>query len=207
MVYRQLQRCRARSWMHCVTMRQATRLDAPARSNHPSPHRNRPHCQAQPPQRRSPLHSIARRLPRLVIGATGAIGSANGPPAAPTALRRGCGPGAQHHPAVDFGARSHHCRRRPSSSRPNPVALHHHAVACCTAPTGMPEKRLGQLNYAQMEATFRVNTSARAGVGPLCAAAAQARGAACWPCSRPRLGSIGDNRLGGWYSYRASGRR
>ncbi len=67
----------------------------------------------------------------------------------------------------------------------------------------MPEKKLGDLSYAQLEATFRSNTfgpgmvlrhftpllDPRRGVLALLSA---------------KVGSIGDNQLGGWYSYRAS---
>ena len=67
----------------------------------------------------------------------------------------------------------------------------------------MPEKRLGQLNYAQMEATFRTNTSAPRWCWPICTAAAASRGGLLAVLSA-KVGNIGDNRLGGWYSYRAS---
>jgi NAD(P)-dependent dehydrogenase (short-subunit alcohol dehydrogenase family) len=43
----------------------------------------------------------------------------------------------------------------------------------------------------------------RAGAGPLCTAAAQA-GRGLLAVLSAKVGSIGDNRLGGWYSYRAS---
>ncbi|MEO7105383.1 MAG: SDR family NAD(P)-dependent oxidoreductase [Rhodoferax sp.] len=69
---------------------------------------------------------------------------------------------------------------------------------------GLPEKRLAQLNYAQMEATFKVNT-----LGPALTIAHLAplldRGQrSVLAVLSAKVGSIGDNRLGGWYSYRAS---
>jgi len=66
-----------------------------------------------------------------------------------------------------------------------------------------PEKKLADLNYAQLEATFRVNTLGPALVlrhfSPLLDSQ---RGVLA--VISAKVGSIEDNRLGGWYSYRAS---
>jgi NAD(P)-dependent dehydrogenase (short-subunit alcohol dehydrogenase family) len=67
----------------------------------------------------------------------------------------------------------------------------------------MPEKKLADLSYAQLEATFRANTFGPALVlrhfSPLldgeCGVLAVVSA---------KVGSIEDNRLGVWYSYRAS---
>ncbi|MCZ4130143.1 SDR family NAD(P)-dependent oxidoreductase [Stutzerimonas balearica] len=67
----------------------------------------------------------------------------------------------------------------------------------------MPEKRLADLNPAQLLATFQVNT-----FGPalllryFCGLLDRQRGVLA--VLSAKVGSIGDNRLGGWYSYRAS---
>lgn len=67
----------------------------------------------------------------------------------------------------------------------------------------MPEKRLADLNPAQLLATFQVNT-----FGPalllryFCGLLDRQRGVLAMLSAK--VGSIGDNRLGGWYSYRAS---
>ena len=67
----------------------------------------------------------------------------------------------------------------------------------------MPEKKLADLSYAQLEATFRVNTFGPALVlrhfSPLLDGQ---RGVLA--VISAKVGSIEDNRLGGWYSYRAS---
>lgn len=67
----------------------------------------------------------------------------------------------------------------------------------------MPEKKLADLSYAQLEATFRANTFGPALVlrhfSPLLDAE---RGVLA--VISAKVGSIEDNRLGGWYSYRAS---
>ena len=67
----------------------------------------------------------------------------------------------------------------------------------------MPEKRLADLNYPQMEATFQANTFGPALVLRHFAPLLHGERAIMAMLSA-KVGSIGDNRLGGWYSYRAS---
>lgn len=67
-----------------------------------------------------------------------------------------------------------------------------------------PEKRLGQVRRSHLERHFAVN-----GFGPLLLAQALEpllpRDQPCHFASlSARVGSIGDNQLGGWYSYRAA---
>jgi NAD(P)-dependent dehydrogenase (short-subunit alcohol dehydrogenase family) len=67
----------------------------------------------------------------------------------------------------------------------------------------MPEKKLSDLSYAQMAATFRVNTFGPALVlRHFSALLDRQRGVLA--VISAKVGSIEDNRLGGWYSYRAS---
>lgn len=67
-----------------------------------------------------------------------------------------------------------------------------------------PEKRLEDLKLANMAEVFRVNTFLPAlwlqTLAPLLRSAQSCRVALL----SARVGSIGDNRTGGWYSYRAS---
>ena len=67
----------------------------------------------------------------------------------------------------------------------------------------MPEKRLADLDYQQLLETFKVNTFGPALLlrhfWPLLD---RQRGVLAMLSAK--VGSIGDNRLGGWYSYRAS---
>jgi NAD(P)-dependent dehydrogenase (short-subunit alcohol dehydrogenase family) len=67
----------------------------------------------------------------------------------------------------------------------------------------MPEKKLGDLNPAQLLATFRANA-----IGPALLmrhfAPLLDGERALMAMISAKVGSIGDNRLGGWYSYRAS---
>tara|TARA_B100001939_G_scaffold314230_1_gene298536 strand:- start:434 stop:1174 length:741 start_codon:yes stop_codon:yes gene_type:complete len=67
-----------------------------------------------------------------------------------------------------------------------------------------PEKRLQAINRAGLEQAFNVNAFA-----PILLAKAVApafgHGMPCWFASlSARVGSIGDNQLGGWYGYRAA---
>ena len=78
-----------------------------------------------------------------------------------------------------------------------------HAAGVLHTADFSPEKKMGDLSYAQLEATFRVNTFGPALVlrhfSPLLE---PQRGVLA--VLSAKVGSIEDNRLGGWYSYRAS---
>ena len=84
-----------------------------------------------------------------------------------------------------------------------PFQLIINAAGLLHAAAFMPEKKLGDLTAAQMQATFAINTIAPALLlrhfTPLLA-----REGAVMAMLSAKVGSIGDNRLGGWYSYRAS---
>jgi len=67
----------------------------------------------------------------------------------------------------------------------------------------MPEKKLGDLSFAQLEATFRTNTFGPALVLRHFAPLLDTQRSVLAVISA-KVGSIEDNRLGGWYSYRAS---
>ena len=70
-------------------------------------------------------------------------------------------------------------------------------------PDQMPEKRLADLDATALERSFRVNT-----IGPALVlrhfAPLLARQRSVMALLSAKVGSIGDNRLGGWYGYRAS---
>ena len=80
------------------------------------------------------------------------------------------------------------------------------ATGMLTGPTGGPEKRLADLSAAHLAASFATNT-----IGPALALALAhfapqlAKGErSLLAVLSAKVGSIGDNRLGGWYSYRTS---
>ncbi len=67
----------------------------------------------------------------------------------------------------------------------------------------MPEKKLGDINFAQLQMTFQANT-----FGPALALRhfipLLEPKRSIFAVLSAKVGSISDNRLGGWYSYRAS---
>jgi NAD(P)-dependent dehydrogenase (short-subunit alcohol dehydrogenase family) len=66
-----------------------------------------------------------------------------------------------------------------------------------------PEKKLSDLTFSKMQQVFQVNTFGPALLlGPLARKLDSQRGVLA--VISAKVGSIGDNRLGGWYSYRAS---
>lgn len=77
------------------------------------------------------------------------------------------------------------------------------AAGLLHGPGFLPEKKLGDLDQAQLLATFQANTIGPAlllrHLSPLLD-----RRRAVLAMLSAKVGSIGDNRLGGWYGYRAS---
>jgi NAD(P)-dependent dehydrogenase (short-subunit alcohol dehydrogenase family) len=140
----------------------------------------------------------------LVIGSGGAIGSAlaealRADPrcASVLALSR------QTDPPIDYA-------REASIAAAAQVLRAHAPVHVVIVATGVlhtaaaqPEKRLADLQLASMEEVFRLNTFGPALVlrhfAPLLDRQRSVMG-----FLSAKVGSIGDNRLGGWYSYRAS---
>ena len=67
-----------------------------------------------------------------------------------------------------------------------------------------PEKTYRQLNGAALEQVFRVNAIGPAMVARHFVPLLRSSGRAIFAALSARVGSIGDNRLGGWFAYRAS---
>ena len=67
-----------------------------------------------------------------------------------------------------------------------------------------PERRLGELDPRAMSKVFAVNTIGPAIVAKHFLPKLRRRGKTVFGALSARVGSIGDNRLGGWPSYRAS---
>ncbi len=140
----------------------------------------------------------------LVIGGSGAIGGAfvealHADPACAAVLslhRRSA-------PAIDFDDEGSIAQAAASVAGQGPFHLIVNAAGLLHTPDFQPEKKLGDLHYAQLLETFRTNTFGPALVlrhfGPLLDAE---RGVLALLSAK--VGSIADNRLGGWYGYRAS---
>lgn len=150
------------------------------------------------------MNSFPNGFRALVIGASGAIGAAL---VARLSAAPRCGDvvglGRRTDPAVDFDDEASIATAAAQLADRGPFHLILNATGILHTADFMPEKRLGQLNYAQMEATFRANA-----FGPALVMAHFAplldRERGVLAVLSAKVGSIEDNRLGGWYSYRAS---
>ncbi len=150
------------------------------------------------------LSSFPDGFRALIIGASGGIGAAlvRRLEADPSCVEVvGLGRGST--PAIDFDD-------EPSIEAAAQALEHRGRFHLVVVATGvlhterfMPEKRLGQLSYAQLMSTFRVNA-----FGPALVLAKFAplldRQRSVMAVLSAKVGSIEDNRLGGWYSYRSS---
>jgi NAD(P)-dependent dehydrogenase (short-subunit alcohol dehydrogenase family) len=67
-----------------------------------------------------------------------------------------------------------------------------------------PEKRMQELDASVMEEVFRINAIAPAIIAKHFLPRMRRDGKSAFAAISARVGSIGDNRLGGWSSYRAS---
>ncbi|WP_426115752.1 SDR family NAD(P)-dependent oxidoreductase [Massilia sp. PWRC2] len=150
------------------------------------------------------MSSLPDQFHALVIGASGTIGaafvellSASPRCASVTGLQR------QLPPHLDF-AHEHSVAHAANELAAGPrFHLIINAAGLLHSEDFMPEKRLADLHYAQMHATFQANT-----FGPALAlryfVPLLDSERAIMAMLSAKVGSIGDNRLGGWYSYRAS---
>ena len=140
----------------------------------------------------------------LVIGASGGIGAAL-VEALTENPRCGFVQGLHRHsdPAVDFDDETSVAAAAAWLGQQPKFHLIINATGVLHAQGVMPEKKLSDLNYAQLLDTFRINTFGPALVlryfTPLLDP-----GRSALAVLSAKVGSIEDNRLGGWYSYRAS---
>ena len=106
-------------------------------------------------------------------------------------------------PSLDFDDESSVQAAANVFAREQPFHLIVNATGILHTPDFMPEKRLDQITYAQLNTTFRINT-----FGPALVLAKFAplldRQRGVMAVLSAKVGSIEDNRLGGWASYRAS---
>ena len=85
-----------------------------------------------------------------------------------------------------------------------PLRLVIHTAGVLHSATLQPEKRLSQVNRAALEQSFAVNAFAPLLLAQAVEAALPAREPFHFASLSARVGSIGDNQLGGWYAYRAA---
>lgn len=150
------------------------------------------------------MNSFPKGYRALVIGASGGIGAA-----LVEALRddRRCARvvelGRSTVPALDLLEAASIEQAAAEVAGQGPFHLIINATGVLHGSDFLPEKRLADLNQEQLLQTFQVNT-----IGPalllrhFCPLLDRQRGVLAMLSAK--VGSIGDNRLGGWYSYRAS---
>ena len=150
------------------------------------------------------MHSLPDNFRACVIGATGAIGSAflaqlQADPRCHTvlSLHRGSSPG------IDLANEDSIAVAADTLRELGPFHLIIHAAGILHNDHFMPEKKLADLHFSQMQETFMVNTFGPAIViKHFSKLLDKQRGVLA--ILSAKVGSIEDNRLGGWYSYRAS---
>ena len=150
------------------------------------------------------LDSFPEGFRALVIGASGGIGQAfvN---ELETHPRCDSVVGLHRHsqPRLDFDDEASIGAAATSLSQGAKFHLIINAAGMLHSANFSPEKKLGELSYGQLETTFRVNTFGPALVlRHFCPLLDTQRGVLA--VLSAKVGSIEDNRLGGWYSYRAS---
>lgn len=150
------------------------------------------------------MQSLPRNFRALVIGSSGAIGAAferrlREDPRCALVV------GLHRHsdPAIDFEREASVGEAAAALASVGPFELIVNAAGLLHTPDFLPEKKLADLSYAQMQATFLANTFGPALVLRHCSKLL-APGRSLLALLSAKVGSIEDNRLGGWYSYRAS---
>ena len=150
------------------------------------------------------MQSLPDGFRALVIGATGALGTAFGnllqaDPRCAGVWRLG----RQTAVRVDFADEASVAEAAAALRQEAPFHLVMVATGVLHLPGVQPEKRLADLSLVAMEEIFRINTFGPALVmrhfAPLLG-----RQRSVMALLSAKVGSLGDNRLGGWYSYRAS---
>ena len=140
----------------------------------------------------------------LIIGASGGIGAAF-MDALSANPRCGQVLGLHRHsdPAVDFDDETSVAAAAAQLGQQPTFHLIINATGVLHAPGAMPEKKLDDLSYTQLMDTFRINTFGPALVLRHFTRLLDPKRSVLAVLSA-KVGSIEDNRLGGWYSYRAS---
>ena len=150
------------------------------------------------------MQSFPDGFKAVVIGASGAIGAAmmrhlEADPRCGSVI----GLGRKTTPSIDFHDEASVDAAAITLASRGPYHLVVNATGVLHTTRFAPEKRLSQLDFTQMAETFQVNA-----FGPAMVLAKFAplldRQRAVLAVISAKVGSIEDNRLGGWYSYRAS---
>jgi len=155
------------------------------------------------------LHSLPQGYQALVVGAGGAIGGAlvqalQADPRCARVLGLQRRPGAQGEHAIDVTDAASVAAAAAALRTQAPW----HLIVCATGAlqpgTRGPEKRLADIDAHAMAQAFALNAIGPALVIQQFHDLLPLRERGLLGVLSARVGSIGDNRKGGWYSYRAS---
>ena len=150
------------------------------------------------------MPSLPEGYRALIIGSSGTIGSAflellQADPRCGQAI------GIHRHslPAIDYADESTISAAAEALASSGPFHLIINAIGILHTDAWSPEKKGADLCFGQLEAIFKINA-----FGPALTLAKfstlLAKDNAIMAVISAKVGSIEDNRLGGWYSYRAS---
>jgi NAD(P)-dependent dehydrogenase (short-subunit alcohol dehydrogenase family) len=150
------------------------------------------------------MPSLPEGYRALIIGSSGTIGSAflellQADPRCSQVL------GIHRHssPAIDYADESSIETAAQTLASSGPFHLIINAIGVLHTEAWSPEKKGADLCFGQLEAIFKINA-----FGPAVTlakfSALLAKENAIMAVISAKVGSIEDNRLGGWYSYRAS---
>lgn len=150
------------------------------------------------------MQSLVQGYKACVIGASGGIGNAI---AEQLRIDPACQQVVCLHrnsvPAIDVGDEQSVAQCAEQLRAKGPFQLIIVASGILHTPEFMPEKKLADINLQQMQQTFLVNTFGPAFVLRHFVSLLD-KERSVFAFLSAKVGSIGDNRLGGWYSYRAS---
>lgn len=116
----------------------------------------------------------------------------------------------QHHPnglrihAIDYDDEQSLVDSAAVASRCMPLDLVFVSIGILHEKNLMPEKALSQLSEEKFSRLFHINTVIPALVGKHFIPKLNGQHRSIFSVLSARIGSISDNRLGGWYAYRAS---
>jgi NAD(P)-dependent dehydrogenase (short-subunit alcohol dehydrogenase family) len=150
------------------------------------------------------MPSLPEGYRALIIGSSGTIGSAflellQADPRCNQAI------GIHRHsnPAINYADESSIGMAAETLASSGPFHLIINAIGVLHTDTWSPEKKVADVCFGQLESIFKINA-----FGPAVTlakfSALLAKDNAIMAVISAKVGSIEDNRLGGWYSYRAS---
>ncbi len=151
------------------------------------------------------MQSLPYNYRAVVVGATGAIGSAL---VRQLHLDPRCGQlislSRSSKPSIDFQDAATIVQAAEYLRNQGPLHLIIVATGILHEPGRWPEKRLSEINYNQMMNSFTINTFGPAMVCAHFSPLLVRHERSLFAALSAKVGSIQDNHLGGWYSYRAS---